>query len=340
MGGSQSDEGPSWVDAFEVEQSKAYAYTTSLHWSLTQFTPASMEIHPTNTAERVYAVCTLLFAMVVFSSFVSSITASMTQIRHHQSDMEQSCRELRNFFTDKQVSSELYQRIWHHLRHSQWSSRRSVHEKDLKILATLPENLKSKLRDELHSPVLIKAPFLLRISTNNIHGMSALCYQAVTETTVLPTEELFVDGKMAHKMYFVHVGSMEYVRLDFRDEETKEFLKEGQRASEPALWMHWLHCGTLSAKCSCEVLELDSEGFRTILLTHDRSLSFLSRYALLFHEHMSHTKDWATDLWNQNVLESLAEAAEGRKVYLADRGLRNSFRFLRRTRTVSQGKFT
>merc|ERR1719491_32015 len=63
-----------------------YAYATALHWSLTQFTPASMEVVPENTVERVFCVMVLVFAMVTFSSFISSITNAMTQLRNLNSD--------------------------------------------------------------------------------------------------------------------------------------------------------------------------------------------------------------------------------------------------------------
>lgn len=312
--GSQESGDHSWVDFFEADVNRTlfYTYTTSLHWSLTQFTPASMEITPKNGAERVYAVCTLLFAMVVFSSFVSSITSSMTQIRQHQSEMEQSQRELRAFFSHKKVSVELCQRIWMHLRQSQWSSRKTMHENQLKILARLPDSLKSKLRDELFSPILTKAPVIQWISNGNVHGMSALCSQAVTEVTVVSKEELFVAGMVAKKLFFLYLGRMKYARIkDLENLESGEVLFEGQWVCEPALWMDWLHCGTLSTEYPCELLELDCQCFRRIMQTHGRSLSFLSRYARLFHETMSHTDDWATDLWNNaDQLEGLvAEAA-------------------------------
>merc|ERR1719191_2017613 len=68
---------PGWASAFNGS-SVSYRYTTALHWSLTQFTPASMDLHPTNTLERAYSVVVIMLALVVFSSFVSSITAAMT----------------------------------------------------------------------------------------------------------------------------------------------------------------------------------------------------------------------------------------------------------------------
>lgn len=42
----------SWTDALRSTPSLGYQYTTSLHWSLTQFTPASMEVRRMRSCPR------------------------------------------------------------------------------------------------------------------------------------------------------------------------------------------------------------------------------------------------------------------------------------------------
>merc|ERR1712185_398781 len=70
-----------WLDAHHMLHFDAfYKYITAYHWSLTHFTPGSMHIQPMNALERLFAVLLLIWGMVVFSSFVSSITSAMTQI--------------------------------------------------------------------------------------------------------------------------------------------------------------------------------------------------------------------------------------------------------------------
>merc|ERR1719253_2311425 len=56
--------------------SLGWKYTTSLHWSITQFTPASMDISATNTGERVFSVFILFWGLVALSSVVGSFSAS------------------------------------------------------------------------------------------------------------------------------------------------------------------------------------------------------------------------------------------------------------------------
>merc|ERR1719217_1561451 len=71
-----------WVDHFKVvDRDTGYQYATSLHWSLTQFAPASMEVSPRTADERVFNIIMILFGLVIFSSFISSVTAAATQFR-------------------------------------------------------------------------------------------------------------------------------------------------------------------------------------------------------------------------------------------------------------------
>merc|ERR1712003_113065 len=56
----------------------AYRYLISLHWAFCQFTPAGMEVNPQNLRERAFTVCVIVVGMISFSSFVSTITSTMT----------------------------------------------------------------------------------------------------------------------------------------------------------------------------------------------------------------------------------------------------------------------
>merc|ERR1719424_178516 len=79
-------DGASWINVhgFAEDELRAsgrwYLYLTSFHWGITQFTPASMHVQPQNTMERGYAVVVVVFALVVFSYVVGSITGSLTQL--------------------------------------------------------------------------------------------------------------------------------------------------------------------------------------------------------------------------------------------------------------------
>merc|ERR1719159_1675251 len=78
-------DGDTWIKVFNFDQANwAYQYWTSFHWSITQFTPASMHVQPQNLLERCFAVVVVVFALVGFSYIVGSITGSLNQLRSMQ----------------------------------------------------------------------------------------------------------------------------------------------------------------------------------------------------------------------------------------------------------------
>ncbi|CAE8598624.1 unnamed protein product [Polarella glacialis] len=90
-----------WVKANDLKgKGKVYAYTTALHWSITQFTPASMEVVPMKELERSFTIVVIVSAMVIFSSFISTITNAMTQLRNLNSERSAELVKLRCFFSD------------------------------------------------------------------------------------------------------------------------------------------------------------------------------------------------------------------------------------------------
>ena len=78
LGTTDSAGGTWWGEKYGTADADdvPYQYLTSLHWSLTQFTPASIDVRPVNSVERAVVVVVIVLGMVIFSSFVSLITSA------------------------------------------------------------------------------------------------------------------------------------------------------------------------------------------------------------------------------------------------------------------------
>merc|ERR1712194_666143 len=142
-----------WIDAsLAPGASELDKYTTALHWSLTQFTPAAMEVFPRNIVERLYAIVTLFFAMVTFSTFVSSITNGMTTLRKLKSDPAKQQKILTDYFTENKISAELGHRIWEYLKTKHYAYTKRYREKDIEAFRLLPASLPAhaSATDRLH----------------------------------------------------------------------------------------------------------------------------------------------------------------------------------------------
>merc|ERR1719330_1450843 len=70
-----------------------------------------MEVGPQNLSERVFAVVVILFALLTFSTFVSSITSGMTRLRMLKSEKAKQEYLLRSFLKENKISGDLSVRI-------------------------------------------------------------------------------------------------------------------------------------------------------------------------------------------------------------------------------------
>merc|ERR1719383_347008 len=195
----------SWLEQGGIEfRSYEYQYLTSLHWSLTQFTPASMEVQPTNVYERGFAIVVLLFALCVFSSFVSSITSAMTSLRDLSVKHEHQSFLLRRYLRERHISRPLSLRIRRFV---------ALAVGDLKtkgdhvtLLKTLSPLLRLELKTELYMPNLAAHPFFKKITHPRSPVLRALCQFALKELALSHLDVLFGMGGAATAMYWLRVG--------------------------------------------------------------------------------------------------------------------------------------
>mmetsp|Transcript_78874 Transcript_78874/g.189323 ORF Transcript_78874/g.189323 Transcript_78874/m.189323 type:complete len:811 (+) Transcript_78874:26-2458(+) len=279
-----------WVAAYDLNGDMTpfkgqlgYQYFTSLHWALCQFTPASIEVNAVNTSERIYTVCTIICGLISFSSFVSNITSSMTQLRNLNSEKQKQQASLRQYFSQNEVPPEVSKCIYDWISSHRKNHRVRVHEEDVEPLAEVPERLKFKLREAVYRPVLCRHPFFLEFCEADGRTLDRLCHQAVSEIRVSTEHTIFIKGEQATGMYFVTGGELEYWRSALMDPipiQTSDWL------SEVALWVSWRHCGTLAAKCQSDLMLVDTDMFRSAIATCSKVGRRLVRgYAAAFVRH-------------------------------------------------------
>lgn len=302
-------EAPNWIEMNKIQEGTvAYAYFSSLHWSLTQFTPASMEIRPYNLLERIYSILCLLFAIITFSSFLGSITASITQLRKTTTEAGRQQFVLRSYFMRNKVSRSLSKSIWSFLMKNHFSHQTRTAKANLEVLKLLPPHLHGKLHQELYGPYITRAPFFYHYMAFSVDALVEVCSKATSERAFVCNELLFVQGKAAEKMFFTASG---YLKYDHQSIEYNQSLGCGAWIAEPALWVKWVHLATLSAVTSAEIIEVDSQRFRQSVSQFKASTSFAKVYAQRFYEYLEEIGPEAqTDLITDiEVLESMTRSA-------------------------------
>jgi len=265
------------------EDSMAWIYFTSLHWSLTQFTPASMEVYPHNPIERIYNIVVILFAMVTFSSFVSSITNTMTHIRNIKAERTQEEATIRRFFSQASISSELASRVWWVLQQKRIHVDSRLKVSEVRPLKRLPRHILNDVLVEVHQPVIARHPMFAWFRDVYPGVLAGICQNMLLEHSVPPGEYFSVQGSIVTEMIFVTKGGVVYQDSDDL-EEPQCFLSEGEWACEVGLWASEFRLqGCFVAEImACEVLALPSLRLKDLIVSRPCCARVLASYGALF----------------------------------------------------------
>ena len=303
----------SWVLYHEVAgKPLVYRYMTSLHWSLTQFTPASMEVFPHNSLERTFSVTVLLIAMISFSSFVSILTALIAELRKISSDETRQFWLLRRYLRDWSVDRAVALKVRRYLEYAYAFQRQRVQAKDVQLLSLLSEPLRDEMRHAQVSANLVLHPLFRQCNTR-----IKLFSKALVESGLARGDLLFACGEEAKCMYFLAWGRLSYSLGHFaqplpgspssdilpnQDEEDTEHLYEGHWVSEPVLWVEWLHLGDAQACTECQLLAVPKDMFSEAIASSRPLFRCLREYAARFVDYLNRLADFElTDLTHQVI---------------------------------------
>lgn len=317
VGNSVDADEPSWLKANNMAQrSLGFQYSTALHWSLTQFTPASMEVFPQNTGERVYSVAVLVMAMVCFSSFVSILTASMMELRKIQNDGSRQFWLLRRYMRDWGVSKRTRLRIQRYCEYAYKRQKQRVQEQDVALLSLLSDPLREEVKYETFAAHLFVHPLFLHCDDR-----TRIFSSAVSAASLARDDQAFSCGVQARHMIFLSNGALEYL-LGAMEEEVRppvspisegtssefspqsEMVLEGTWVAEAVLWTPWIHLGDLFALQESQIVVVDAMKFGEAVQIARPLLVAVSRYAEKFLDTMNRVnKQELTDLLH-NVVSS------------------------------------
>lgn len=261
----------------------AYLYVTSLHWSLTQFTPASIDVAATNVPERIFSVVLTLAGLIVFSLFIGSINQALGRLTDLTAQETRQHQLVRRYVTERHVSVELAGDILRCIRQRGLGKESSkLVLSDIKIFESLPPKLLVQLRQEVGIPVLEGHGLLKHVNhlSSGDTVLGGICYRALQELSVVYGEELFSAGNPGEKMFFVRTGQLSY-NWDGTPHISDD-VEPGARVSEASLWLDWEYRGRLAcAAQNSHLFQLDAITFRKVT-TRSEHADLFSLYARLF----------------------------------------------------------
>lgn len=261
----------SWVDAYDLLGADwVLQYLTSFHWSITQFTPASMHVQPKTMGERIFAIFVVIFALVGFSYVVGSITSSLAQLRSMSEGASKEFWLLRRFLRRNHVPIALQVRIQKFVEHSYLKQKERMTMGQVKMLSLLSDSLYEELMCAMNLPHLQVHPLFKFLEELSPITLQRLAKEAVGRIELAREDTLFVPSQSADHMYTVVSGRLLYSRSPKggKEEEPRiEFVDAGEDwIAEPTLWStRWVHVGELKAATEAELQTVDPIKFAGIL---------------------------------------------------------------------------
>lgn len=299
------DNEPSWVSVaprpFEDED-LGYKYFTSLHWSLAQFTPAPMRVQPENLPERIFAVLVITFALVIFSSFVSTLTAAITALRSRNSQKVAQMFMLRRYLKTNQVPMGLQRRVLRYVEYRQSIEEQKVSGRQVALLKMLSLSLRQELHLAVVMPDIDHHCLFNRLRLKYTNNLQVMVQNAMGRESFAWGDPIFEQGHQAKAMYFLVRGVVEYQHPG-KDQREAEKFESRHAISEAALWTDWKHHGRLVAAIECEMLLVEVQKFRNDVKAQSSNnpnlAKLVSRYAKAY-----------VDEFNKVLAESPGEASD------------------------------
>lgn len=261
--GTQAEARYSWLSQHGVgHTSLMNRYLSALHWGLSQFTGGMDEFTPGREAERWFAIFMFIAAFILAAAFTSTLTSSLTRLQIITGGHSQQLSVLRRYLAQYGISNGLSIRIQRNVQRS--VAARYIPEHSVELMVHVSEPLKCELDYEIYMPVLNSHPFFFRYGGDYPHVARQICHYSTFALNLSSGDVVFSAGEVPErpKMYLVRTGEVQYVHVDGHF----DVLKEGQWISEAALWVHWMHRGTLEvSSVQCQLLQVDAASFAGIV---------------------------------------------------------------------------
>jgi len=273
-----------WIDSDQgfADASLGYRYTTALHWSLTQFTPASMSVQPQNITERIFAITVLVFGLVLFSSFISTITTSMTQLGKMADDRSKQFWLLRRYLRQHEVPNALTYRVLRYVDYAARDEDVIISESRITVLNLLSDQLRNELKYYVSFSAMSTHPLFAKAEDVSKAGMNQLAGEALSMKVLAMGDVLFGKGTVASHMYIIVSGELAYAKSEW---DVADFVQVRQEdwLSEPALWTEcWMHAGSALGSSDCKILCIDLDSFGQVIRRDVPIYSLMSHYARMF----------------------------------------------------------
>eukprot|EP00927_Polykrikos_kofoidii_P046347 TRINITY_DN40574_c0_g1_i1.p1 TRINITY_DN40574_c0_g1~~TRINITY_DN40574_c0_g1_i1.p1 ORF type:complete len:771 (+),score=134.48 TRINITY_DN40574_c0_g1_i1:97-2409(+) len=274
---------PSWIDVDGLAtKDLAYKYTTSIHWSLSNFALASTKIEPGNAAERFFAIFVLIMGMVMYCSLTAAFTRWAIQLSEVNGETSRQIWLLRRYFRQKSVSVDLSYRILRYVDHTLEKEKETRVERNLTIVSTLSGNLQNELKYVADFGPLHGHPLFLHAESISSTIMHSLVSNGLHLVRYAAEDIIFQRGSLSTQMYLCVEGEITYRKSNLPHDEV---VSSGDWLCESSLWVSWVCRGSARvASADAKVIVLDGRAFLEAAKGDEALFASLSGYGDMYVE--------------------------------------------------------
>lgn len=266
------------LDANMQDAGGGMLYATSMHWALAHLLLGEVDVYATNVSERLYSCLIFLIGLVVFSSFVSSLTEFMSEVAAQSAEKKKQDEAVQHYFDKNTVSVHLANQIQIFRRHTRQMSLKSTPRQEIEGLRHLPESLSKKLNAEVYCPRLKEHSFFLAYFRKNEPHLNHAVNTIISEDAYLAKDDVFLPGQDAANVFIIMEGELEYTCASTSYQYP---VRAGSWVSEPALWLIWKRHGSLQSTSGSCLMNLNIKAFRSWVTEDVQGGLFASKFAEL-----------------------------------------------------------
>jgi CRP-like cAMP-binding protein len=262
-----------------------------------------MHVQPVNTLERTFSICVLVFGLILFSAFISNITASMTQLRTMKGETSRQFWLLRRFLGQHTIPHELSFRILRYTEFQASSSKDLVPESRVTVLNLLSEQLKNELHYTMFYSGVHAHPLFEHVKLMSDDLLHRLSKESMSRNCLAKNEAIFKEGATASSMYFISRGNVRYVKSDRLDVDVAQ---KSDWITEQALWTEWVHMGEARTVAECQVIALNVKMFSSVVGKDQKMHTMMTAYAHNFVDWLNGLEDVdLTEVFNHGDVDHL-----------------------------------
>ena len=185
-----------------------FLYTTSLHWAVTQMTPGSMGVVPSNSFERAWNIGFLIVSLFCSAMVVSQLSARIIgyQMKNNQRSTQSATLTL--YLSENNVSFALTQSIQMQVRARNTKERLGA--TSVELLSKLSVVLRQELACAVFHRHLLTHTIFVAWHMMHERTTMQLCYEVMHFASLTTDDEPFVPESIANRIFVVVQGTLSY----------------------------------------------------------------------------------------------------------------------------------